>query len=132
VNPQEVIMRARQNALAVLAKIGDTYTVVSAEGATFSNAPKVQRKKVYNWADLHIPERLRNAMPGEVVEFIAGDLPLKFLQSRVAGECHKLFGSKNYVTEKDDKRGVVCAYVTGMTAGDQAELDKALDKVARA
>jgi len=102
VKAADITNMAINTAIDILKRCGCDYTLRSPDGQTYTNGkPKVRRPKKYSFKHLQITEKFNNAIPGQVIVFPAGHIPLKNLGSRITGEACRVFGAGNYATTTD-------------------------------
>lgn len=106
--PQEVKSMALQRAIKTLADLEVTYTI-EAGGDVFTN--RVTRPKRLDWSRYDIPNRMRAAKAGDILEIRNQGSDLGDLQRRAACEGAKILGAGNFRTELDRLLDSVTVYV---------------------
>lgn len=123
-SPKEIYEQTLEQTTATLKKLGCGYKITDHFGAVHLSKTCVTRKKQYDWADLNISQRIRNAQPGDQVVFEAKGRPLRSLSSVASGKTNKVLGNgKHRVTQNTANQTVT---ITVLGRREFSGLDEAL------
>jgi hypothetical protein len=124
VTPEKIYAQTIEQTIAVLKKLGCEFKIKDHFGTFHQSKSCVTRPKKYDWSDLKISERVRNAQPGDQVVFEAKGRPLRSLSSVASGKTNKVLGNGKHRVTQNTANQTVTISILGQR--DVNGLDAAL------